>query len=152
MNRLPIADCRLPIGNLLARRGDARCSHDSSEFVSFFQKRGELPCWHDVRFHQKFQPQCGFIGFLLDSPDFRDEFSLTAGTATGAIIRGYRSSAANDLFGDDSSCIVVFWNRPCKFDYSEREGFGSGFQFGRVHGANLQTQSAIGNWQSAIQR
>ena len=32
MKKLPIADCRLPIGNLLSRRSLARCCHDGDEF------------------------------------------------------------------------------------------------------------------------
>jgi hypothetical protein len=38
------------------------------------------------------------------------------------------------------------------FDDSQSKGFGARFQFRWVHGANIQTQSAIGNRQSAISK
>jgi hypothetical protein len=46
----------------------------------------------------------------------------------------------------------VFGNCPAHFYNSQGKRFGSGFQFGWVHALKLQTQSAIGNRQSAISR
>ena len=152
MMTLPIADCRLPIEPSFAGRRFARRGHDGSKLAGFRQQCGQLAGGHRSRFDQQFQPQGGFIHFFLDYSNFGDEFGLTARAATGAIIGGNRSAAADNLFGDDPSGIVTFRNRPGQFDDAQGKGFGSCFQFGRVHGANIQIQSAIGNRQSAIQR
>ena len=150
MKRLPIADCRLPIKTSFAGRGFARPGHDGGEFIGFFEQRGQLFGRHDAGFGKQFEPQSGFVGLFLDGADFRNEFGLTARAATGAVICRHGSSAAQNLFGNDAASIVAFGNCPAHFDDAQGEGFRSGFQFDWVHGANLQTQSAIGNRQSAI--
>ena len=150
MKKLPIADCRLPIGELLPRRSFARRCHDCNKLVGFLQQGGQLACGHRARFNKQFEPQRGFIRLFLNGSDFGDEFGLAAGAATGAVIRRHRSAAADNLLGDDASGVVIFWNRPCKFDDTQGKGFGSSFEFSWVHGASLQPQSAIGNRQSAI--
>ena len=152
MNKLPITDCRLPIGKSFSRRGFARCRHDGSEVAGFLQKRRQLSRRHRPRFDEQFEPQRGFVSFFLDNSNFRDEFNVAASTATGAVIRRRRSAATNDLPGDDTSGIVAFGNRPCQLDDSQGKGLGARFQFGWVHGQKLQIQPAIGNRQPAIQR
>jgi hypothetical protein len=152
MKTLPIADCRLPINRSFAGCRLTRGCHDGGQGVGFFQQRGQFFRRHDAGLNQQFEPQGGFVRLFLDRPNFRDEFSLTAGAATGAIVRRHRSAAANDLFGDDTAGIVIFGNCASQFDDPQREGFGACFQLGRIHGLKLQTQSAIGNRQSAIKR
>jgi len=150
MIRLPIADCRLPITDSFSRRRFARCGHDGGQLVRFIQQCRQFFCRQNARLDQQFQPERGFVGFFLDGADFGDEFGLAAGATTGAVIRRHRSAAANDLFGDGAAGIVGFGNGARQLDDSQRESFRAGFEFGRIHGANLQTQSAIGNRQSAI--
>jgi len=152
MKQLPIADCRLLIAKSLSRRSFARGDHDSGECVGFVEQRRQLLCRHGAGFDEQFQPQRSFVGFLLNGSNFGNEFSLTAGAATGAVICRHRGAAADDLFGDGASGVVRFGNGARQFDDSQCEGFCAGFEFGRIHGANLQTQSATGNWQSAITR
>ncbi len=152
MKQLPIADCRLPITKSFSRRSFTRGGHDGGECVGFVEQRGQFLCRHRAGFDKQFQPQRGFVGFFLDGSDFGDEFSLAAGAATGSVIRRHRGAAADDLFGDGTSSVVRFRNGARELDDSQREGFCAGFEFCRVHGANLQTQSAIGNRQSAISR
>ena len=151
MKKLPIADCRLPIGGSLPRRSFARRRHDGSEFAGFCQEGGQFARRHSARFNKQFEPQRGFIRFFLNGSDFGNEFSLAAGAATGAVIRRDRSSAANNLSGDDASGVVGLGDGACELDDSQRKCFRASFEFGWIHGANLQTQSAIGNRQSAIQ-
>ena len=148
--KLPIADCRLPIWESFSRRSLARGCHDCRKLVCFGQKRGKFSRGHDVGLDKQLDPQRRLVCFFFDRPDFGDEFGLTARTATGAIICSHRSSASHNLLGDDTSCVVIFWNRPCQLDDTQRKGFGSGFQFSWSHDAKLQTQSAIGNRQSSM--
>jgi len=150
MKPLPIAACRLPIAESFSRRRFARSGHYGGQLVGFVQQRGQFFCRQNARLDQQFQPERGFVGFFLDGADFGDEFGLTAGAATGAIICRHRSAAADDLFGDGASGIIGFWNGARQLDDSQRKSFCACLEFGRVHGANLQTQSAIGNRQSAI--
>ena len=152
MNRLPIADCRLPISRLFARCRFARCGHDGSEHIGLLQKGGQLAGRHDAGLNEQFEPQRCFISLFLDGSNFGDEFGLTAGAATSSIVCGHRSATANDLFGDDTSSIIVFWNCPGEFDDSQGKRFGARFQFGWIHAPKLQTQSAIGYRQSAMQK
>ena len=149
---LPIADCRLPITESFAGRGFAGGCHDGCQFVGFRKQGGKFFSRHDAGFNQQFEPQRRLVGFFLDGSDFGDEFSRTAGTATGAIVRGHGSSTPQNLLGNDPACVVIFGNLPAHLDDSQRKGFGAGFQFDRVHAANVQTQSAIGNRQSAIRK
>lgn len=148
--KLPIADCRLPIGESLSRGGLARRCHDCRKLVCFGQKRREFSRRHDVGFDKQFEPQCRLIGFFFDRPNLGDEFGLTARPATGAVVRSHRSSASHDLPGDDASGVVIFWNRPGQLDDTQGKSFGAGFQFSWGHDAKLQTQSAIGNRQSSM--
>ena len=152
MKRLPIADCRLPIKASFAGRGFARRGHDGSKFIGFFKQCGQFLRGHDAGFGEQLEPQSGFVGFLFDGANFGNEFCLTASAATGAVIRRHGSSAAQNLLGNDAPGIVVFGNCPAHFYNSQGKRFGSGFQFGWVPALKLQTQSAIGNRQSAISR
>jgi len=152
VKQLPIADCRLPINGLFAGRCLARGRHDSRQGIGLFEQGGQFFCGYDFGFDQQFEPQCRFVGFFFDRADFRNEFRTATSATRCAVIRCHRSPAANDLFGNDTSSIVIFGNRSGQFDDSQSKGFGSGFQFGGVHSPKLQIQLAIGNWQSAIQR
>jgi hypothetical protein len=152
MKMLPIADCRLPINGSFAGSRLARGRHNGGQGVGFFEQGGQFFCRHDARFNQQFEPQGGFVGFFFDRANFGDEFRPAPRATRRAIIRGHRSSAPDDLFGDDATGIVIFWNRTGQFDDSQSKGFGAGFQFNWVHGVKLQIQSAIGNRQSAITR
>jgi hypothetical protein len=151
MTKLPIADCRLPIGKLFARRRFARGGRYGCEFVCFRKEGGELACGQRARFNKQFEPKCGFVRLFLDGSDFGDEFGLAAGAAAGAIIRRHRSTAANDLFGDNTPGVIGFRDCARELDDPQRKCFRTGFEFSWIHGANLQTKSAIGNRQSAIQ-
>ena len=150
--RLPIADCRLPIGGSRSRGRFARSRHDGGEFVGFTQKRAEFACWHDAGLNEQFEPKRGFISLLLNDSDFRDEFSLTSGAATGPIVGRDRGATAQDLLGDHPARVIVLGNRSRQLDDSQGKGLGSGFQFGWVHAAKLQIQSPIANRQSAISK
>ena len=150
--RLPIADCRLPIKKSFSCGSFARRCHDGGKLIGFIQKRRKFARRHDARLDEQFEPKRRFISLLLDCSDFGNEFSLTTGTTTGAIVGRHRSSAAQYLLGDDAGRVIVLGNRPGQLDDSQGEGFGSGFQFGWIPAARLQTQSAIGNRQSAIPR
>ena len=152
MKKLPIADCRLPIKKSFSGSGFARCGHDGGEVVGFLQQRRQLARGHRRGFDEQFEPQRGFVSFLFHRSDFGDEFGLAARAATGAVIRRDRSAAANDLFGDGASRIVIFGNHPGQLDDPQGKGFGPGFQFDWVHVLELQIQSAIGNRQSAMQK
>jgi hypothetical protein len=150
MKRLPIVDCRLPITGSFAGRSFARGGHDGGEFVGFFEQRGQLFCGHDAGFSKQFEPQRSFVGFFFHGADFGNKFRLTPRPTTGAAIRRRGSSTSQNLFGNNAPSIVVLWNCPAHLDDPQGKRFGSGFQFGRVHLPKLQTQSAIGNRQSAI--
>ena len=150
--KLPIADCRLPIKKLFAGRGFAGGCHDGRQGVSFIKQGGQFARGHDAGFDQEFEPQCGFIGFFFNDPNFSDELCLTARTATRAVICSHRSAAADNLFGDDAGGIVIFWNRFCQLDDSQSKSFRARLKFNRSHGMKLQIKSAIGNRQSAIQK
>jgi hypothetical protein len=76
--------------------------------------------------------------------------SLAACPATRAIICRYRSATANNLLGNRTTSIVTSGNGPRQLDDPQGEGFGPRPQFGGIHGAKPQTQSAIGNRQSEI--
>lgn len=151
MKKLPMADGRWPIKNLFAGCGFARSGHDGGQFVGFVEQVGQFARGHGAGFNQQFEPQRGFVGFFFDGSHLGDEFRLAARTATGAIIGGDGSSTADNLFGDDTRGLVVFWNRLGQFDDSQSKSFRAGFEFNRSHGVKLQTQSAIGNRQSSIQ-
>jgi hypothetical protein len=151
MNVLPIADCRLPIGKLFARRCLTRGGHYGRKLVCFRKEGGELACGHRARFNKQFEPQCSFVSLFLNGSNFGNKFGLAAGAAAGAIIRRHRSTTANDLFGDNTPGIIGFGDCACELDDSQRKCFRAGFKFSWIHGENLQTKSAIGNRQSAIQ-
>ncbi len=148
--KLPIADCRLPIGESLSRRSLARGRHDCRKLVRFCQKRGKFSRGHDVGLDEQFEPQCRLVCFFFDRPDLGNKFGLTARPATGAVVRSHRSSASHDLLGDDASGVVIFWNRPGQLYDTQGKSFGAGFQFSWGHDVKLQTQSAIGNRQSSM--
>jgi len=152
MRILPIADCRLPINGSFAGRRLARGRHDGSQGAGFFEQGGQFLCGHDFGFNQQFEPQGGLVGFFFDRANFGDEFRPAPRATRRAIIRGHRSPAPNDLFGDDTARIVIFWNRTGQFDDPQSKGFGPSLQFNWIHGVKLQIQSAIGNRQSAITR
>jgi len=152
MKTLPIADCRLPIKKSFAGRGFARGSHDGCQRVGFVEQCGQFLCGHRAGFNEQFEPQRGFVSLFLDGSDFSNEFGRAAGAATGSVIRRHRGAATDDLFGDGTSSIVRFWNGSRELDYSQGKSFRAGFEFRRIHNTNLQTQSAIGNRQSAISR
>ena len=84
--KLPIADCRLLIGESLGRGGFVGRGHDGCEFVGLLQQGGQLARGHEARFDQQFEPQSGFVGFFLDGSDLGNEFGLAAGPATGAVV------------------------------------------------------------------
>jgi hypothetical protein len=151
MKRLPIADCRLPIKKSFAGRSFTRRRHDGGQFVGLDQQRGKFPCGHNARLDKQLKPEGRFIRFFFDGSDFSYKFALAAGAATGTIIRRHRSTAADDLFGDDASGIVGLGDGTGKFDDSQCKCFRASFEFNWIHGANLQIQSATGNRQSAIQ-
>jgi len=152
MKRLPIAGCRLPINGSFAGRRLARGRHDGSQGIGFFEQGGQFLYGYDFRFNQQFEPQCRFVGFFFDRAGFGDEFRATPSATRRAIIRRHRSPTANNLFGNDTSRIVIFRNRAGQFNDSQRKSFSSGFQFGWVHSPKLQIQSAIANRKLAIQR
>ena len=152
MRRLPIADCRLPIEALFAGRGFARRRHDGGEFVRFNKQRGQFLFGQYVRLNQQFEPQGRFVRFLFDRADFGNEFRLTARPATGAVVCGHRCAAADNLSGYGARGVIIFGDRPGQLDDAQGKGFGAGFKFGWIHGGKLQTQSAIGNRQSAISK
>jgi hypothetical protein len=143
MKPLPIADCRLPITESFSGRRFSRCGHDGRQLVGFFEQGRQFFPRHNSRLDQHFQPQRGFVGFFFNGSDFGDEFGLTARTATGAVIGGDGSSAPQNLFGDDTTGIVALGNFAAHFDDAQSKSFCAGLEFGRVHGTNLQTQSAI---------
>ena len=152
MNQLPIADCRLPIKKSFSGRGFARGGHDGGDLIGFLQQGGQLARGHRAGLNEQFNPQRSFIRFFFYGSDLGDEFRLAAGAATGTVICRHRSAAANDLLGDDAPGLVGLGDRARELDDSQRKGFRAGFEFSWIHGANLQTQSAIGNRQSAIQK
>ena len=149
MNELPIADCRLPINKSRARCSFARGGHNGSKLIGFRQQCRQFLAWHNAGLGQQFEPEGGFVGFLFNGSDFSNKFSLASRAATGAIVCRDRSSAANDLSRNRpaGSC---FWNGTGQFDDSQCKFFGAEFEFNGIHGMKLQTQSAIGNRQSAI--
>ena len=151
MKKLLTADCRLPIEKSFAGRGFMRRGHDGGDFMGFFQEGGQLACRHRPGFDEQFEPQRGFVGLFLAGSNFGDKFGLAAGAATGAVIRRHRGASANNLFGDDTPGIVGLGDGARELDDSQRKSFRASFEFGWIHGANLQTQSAIDNRQSAIQ-
>jgi len=150
--KLPIADCRLPIGELFAGRGFARRCHDGSQFVCFLQQRGKFFRGHDFGFDEQFEPERGLISFFFHGSNFGNEFCLAAGATTRPIIRRDRCSTADDLFGNNSPGVVGLWNRPGQFNNPQGKCFGTIFQLQGCHAAKLRKQSAIGNRQSAISK
>jgi hypothetical protein len=150
MSVLLIADCWFSIGDSLPRRSFMRCGHDCGQIISLLQQCRQLACRHCTGFDEQFEPEGGFISLFLNDSNFSDEFGMATGPATGAVIRRHRGAATDDLSGDHVSGIVVSRNRPCQFDDSQGKSFGACFQFGRIHGVKLQTQSAISNQQPAI--
>jgi hypothetical protein len=150
MTRLPIADCRLPIIALPAGRRFTRCSHDSCEIVRFLQQGRQFASGQDSRFRKQFKPQRRFVCFFFNRPNFGNEFRFASSSARRPVVGGYRSSAADDLLGYNTSCIIGFGNRSRKFDDPKRKIFGALFQFCGTHAPKLQKQSPIANRQSAI--
>jgi hypothetical protein len=148
--KLSIADCRLSIKESLSCRSFARSRHDGRKLVGLGQKSRKFSGSHRSRFDQQFEPKCRLIRLFFDRTDFGNEFGLTAGSATGPVICRHGSAAADDLLGNRTSGIVVLRNGPGQFNDSERKSFSSSLQFGGIHGSKLQTQSAIGNRQSAM--
>ena len=152
MKTLPIADCQLPISGSFDGCRFARGRHNGCQGVGFFKQGRHFFCGHDARFNQQFQPPGGLIGFFLNRADFGNKLRPAPRPTRRAVVRGYRSSAANDLFGDGTTCIVTFWNRTSQFDNPQRKSLCAGLQFNWIHGLKLQIQSTIGNRQSAITR
>ena len=150
MKTLPIADCRLPINSSFAGRRLAGGRHDGSQGVGFFQQCRQFFCRHDARLNQQFEPQGSFVRFFLDRANFGNEFRPAPRAARRAIIRSHRSSATNDLLGNDAASIVILGNRTSQFDDPQGKRFGPGFQLDWVHLPKLQIQSVIGNRQSAM--
>ncbi len=148
--RLPIADCRLPIRKSFSRRCFTRVSHYGSKLVGFSQKRGKLALGHDPGLDKQFEPQCRLVGFFFDRPNLGDEFGVATCATTRTVISRHGGSTPHNLLGNHAPSIVVFWNRPQQFDDPQSKGFGTSFQFSWIHGSKLQTQSAIGNRQSAM--
>ena len=151
MMKLPIADCRLPIKDLLAGRGFPGGGHDGCQFICLFKQGGQFARGHDVGFNQQFEPQRGFVGLFFDDSDLGDEFRRTTRPATGAVVGGNGSSAADNLLGDGAGGVIILRNCLGQLDDSQSKSFCPGFEFNRSHGVKLQTQSAIGNRQSSIQ-
>ena len=143
--RLPIADCRLPIGGLFPRSGLARRRHDCSQFISLLQKRAQFASGHNSRLDEQLDPQRGFIGLLHNSPDFGDKLGLASRPATSPVVGRNRGSASQNLFGENASGIVILWNRTGHLDDSQCKRLGPSFQFGGSHEPPLQTQSSTGN-------
>jgi hypothetical protein len=152
MNELPIADCRLPINGSFGGRRFARGRHDGCQGVGFLQQDRQFFCRHQAGLNQQLKPQGRFIGFFFNRAYFGDELRPAPCPARCAIIRGYRSSTTNNLFGNHTAGIVIFGNGTGQFDDSQRKSFGPSFEFDWVHDVKLQIQSAIGNRQSAITR
>jgi hypothetical protein len=125
---------KFPISELFAGRGFSRRRHAGCQFVGFQQERRELARWHDTGLDREFELKRSLKSFFLDGCVFGNEFSLAAGAARSPVIRRNRACAANSLFCRDVRSVIV-----C-------------FQFGWVHGAKLQTKSAIGHRPSAILR
>jgi hypothetical protein len=150
VRRLAIGKWRLPIGALRARCGFARRSHDGREVVRFLQQGGQLAGGLDARFGKQLKPQRRFIRFLFNSSDFGDEFSFASSAAGCPVIRGHRSAAADDLFGDDTPGVIGFWNCPRQLDNPKRKVFRALLQFLGVHAPKLPSQSPIANRQLAI--
>ena len=126
--------------------------HDGGQSIRFFEQGGKFFCRHNPRLNQQFQPQGGLIGFFFNRANFGNELRSASRPTRRAVVRGRRSSAADDLFGDGPSRVVIFGDRAGQFYDSQGKGLGAGFQFDWVHGTKLQIQSAIGNRQSAITR
>ena len=152
MKILPIPDCRLPIKESFAGRGFTRGCHDGSQLVGFFKQSGQFFCGHDASLREQFQPERGFVGFLFHEADFGNEFCRAACPTTGPVVCRHGSSAPQDLSGNDAARVVAFGNRPAHLDDPQGKGFCSRLKFGRMHNMKLQTQSAIGNRQSAISK
>ena len=150
--RLPIADCRLPIRESLSRRSLARRSHYGGQLVRFGQKSRTLARRHSFGLDQQFEPKRRLISFFFNRADLGNKFGWAARSATGPIICRYRSrsATANNLLGNRTTSIVILGNGPRQIDDPPGKGFSASLQFGRIHGAKVQTQSAIGNQQSAI--
>ena len=151
MKKLLIADCWLLIENSFLRRRFVRSSHDRGQIIGFLQKRSQSCRREHAGFDQQFEPQGGFISLFLDRPHLGDKFSAAASPATCAVIRRDRSATADNLPGDDTPGVVASRNGFCQFDDAECKCFGACFEFGWIHGAKVQIQSATSNQQSAIE-
>ena len=134
---------RLPIAKLFAGRGFARGSHNGGQRVGFVEERGQFLCGHRAGFDEQFEPQRGFVSLFLDGSDFGDESGRAAGTATDTAVRRHRAAAADNLSGNRPAGIVGLGDGACELDDSQGKSFCASFEFSRIHGANLQTQSAI---------
>jgi hypothetical protein len=150
MTELPIADCRLPITVLRARRRFTRCGHDGSEIVRFLQQGRQFAGGQDSGFREQFKPERRFVCFLFNRPDFGNEFRFAPSSARRTVVSGHRSPAADDLFGYNASRIIGFGNRSRKFDDPKRKIFGALFQLCGIHARKLRNQSPIANRQSPI--
>jgi hypothetical protein len=150
MTELPIAACRLLIAVLRAGGCFTRCRHDGGEIVRFLQQSRQFAGGQDSGFCEQFKPERRFVRFLFNDPDFGNEFRFASSSARRPVVCGYRSSAADDLFGYNASCIIGFGNRSRKFDDPKREVFGALFQLCGIHARKLRNQSPIANRQSAI--
>lgn len=148
--KLPIADGRLPIRGSFSRRSLARGRHDGGEFIRFSQKSRQFALRHDAGLDQQFQPERGFVSLFLNRADLGNELRLASGPATGAVVCGHGSSAAQNLPCDDAPSVFSFGNLPTHCDDAQGKSLGAGFQFSRSHDVKLQIQSAIGNWQSSM--
>jgi hypothetical protein len=150
VNRLPIANCQLPIWELPAGRSFSRRGHNCGEVVGFLQQCGQLSSRHNSRFCKQLKPQSRFIRFFFDSSDFGDEFSFATSATTRPLICGHRRTATNYLFCDNASRIVGFGNGPRQLDDSESKIFRALFQFDRVHAPKLPNRLPIGDCRLAI--
>ena len=148
--KMPIADCRLPIAELSARRSFARCCDDRGQVVRLLQKRGQFALGNNSGLGKQLKPQSGFVCLLFDSSRLRDKFGFASSAAARAVIGRHRSSAADDLFGNNSPCVIAPRHRAREFDNPQSKSFCALFEFGRIHVPTLRNQSAIANRQSAI--
>src|SRR5215469_6253736 len=150
MMGLPIADCRLPIERSRASGGFARRGHDRSQIIRFLKKRRQFAGGYNSRLTQQLEPECCFVGLLLNCSDFGDEFGLASSAAGGAVIRSNRSPTTDNLIRNSAPCDISFRNSPGQFNNSKSEVLGSLFQLDRVHSRKLSDHSAIANRQSPI--
>src|SRR5207302_9104 len=91
----------LPAGaDPCGERSAQRLSKDISQFDSFGQHRSELVGIEHFTTPNEFQPAGGFVGFLNDDAEFRDEFPSGARIAGAPIIRRHGCCASGKLGSD----------------------------------------------------